>query len=125
MPARTPEECDHLYAEYVNSADLEALLTLYDPGCPLVQRDGSVATGHSAIRGVLGRLIAMQPKISLKVVRVVKAREDIAMVYNDWKMSAHRQDGQLMELAGKAIEVVCRQPDGTWRFLLDDPFGRG
>jgi hypothetical protein len=56
MPARTPEECDHLFGEYVNSGDLEALLALHDPDCSLVQRDGNVATDHPAIRGVLGRL---------------------------------------------------------------------
>ncbi len=28
-------------------------------------------------------------------------------------------------LAGKAIEVVRRQADGTWRFAIDDPYARG
>jgi uncharacterized protein (TIGR02246 family) len=125
MPARTPEECDHLFAEHLNAGDLDALLMLYDPDCSLVRRDGSVATGHSAIRGILGRLVALQPRISLEVTKVVKARDDLAMVYNDWRISAHRQDGQPMEIAGKAIEVVLRQPDGTWLVLLDDPYARG
>ena len=124
MPARTPEECDHLFGEYVNSGDLEALLALYDPDCSLVQRDGNVATGHAAIRGVFGRLLAMRPKMSLEVVKVVTARDDLAMVYSDWSMSAQRPDGQLIEVAGKAIEVVGRQPDGTWLFVLDDPYAR-
>jgi uncharacterized protein (TIGR02246 family) len=124
MPARTPEECDHLFGEYVNSGDLEALLALYDPDCSLVQRDGNVATGHAAIRGILGRLLAMRPRIGLKVVKVVKGGDDLAMVYSDWSMSAQRPDGQVVEVAGKAIEVVGRQPDGTWLVVLDDPFGR-
>jgi len=29
------------------------------------------------------------------------------------------------EMTGKAIEVVCRQSDGSWRFAVDDPWGRG
>ena len=44
MPARTPEECDHLFGEYVNRGDLDALLKLYDPTGSLVQRDGGVAS---------------------------------------------------------------------------------
>jgi uncharacterized protein (TIGR02246 family) len=124
MPARTPEECDHLFGEYVNSGDLEALLALHDPDCSLVQRDGNVATGHAAIRGIHGRLLAMRPRIGLKVVKVVKGGDDLAMVYSDWSMSAQRPDGQVVEVAGKAIEVVGRQPDGTWLVVLDDPFGR-
>jgi len=25
----------------------------------------------------------------------------------------------------KAMEIVRRQPDGTWRFVIDDPYARG
>ena len=124
MPARTPEECDHLFGEYINSGDLDRLLKLYDPACSLVQRDGNVATGHAAIREVLGRLVAMQPKFSSKVVKVVKAGDNLAMVYSDWTMSAPGPDGPPIERGGKAIEVIRRQRDGTWLFVLDDPYGR-
>jgi len=34
-------------------------------------------------------------------------------------------DGQPTAMAGKAIEVVRRQADGTWRFIVDDPWARG
>jgi uncharacterized protein (TIGR02246 family) len=124
MPARTPEECDRLFGEYVNSGDLDRLVKLYDPTCSLVQRDGNVVTGHAAIREFLGRLVAMQPKFSSKVVKVVKAGDDLAMLYSDWTWSAHRPPEGQIEGAGKAIELVRRQSDGTWLVILDDPFGR-
>ena len=72
MPARTPEDCDRLFAEHVNAGDLEALLALYEPGCSLVRADGGVATGHAAIREVLGRLVAMRPAIRTEIVKVVR-----------------------------------------------------
>jgi uncharacterized protein (TIGR02246 family) len=125
MPARTPEECDRLFAEGVNAGDLESLMTLYEPTCALVQRDGSVAVGPQAIRAALGRLVAMGARLTLDAVRVVRAGEDLAMVYNDWRMVAKGPAGVPIEAAGKAVEVVRRQPDGTWRFALDDPFARG
>jgi len=124
MPARTPEECDHLFGEYINSGDLDRLLKLYDPACSLVQRDGNVVTGHAAIREVFGRLVARQPTFSSKVVKVVTAGENIAMVYSDWTMSAHDPPEGKTEVAGKAIEVLRRQSDGTWLVIVDDPFGR-
>ena len=124
MPAQTPEECDYLFGEYINSGDLDRLLQLYDPACSLVQRDGHVASGHAAIREVLGRLVAMQPEFSSKVVKVVKAGDNLAMVYSDWTMSAHRPPEGQIAVAGKAIEVVRRRSDGTWLVILDDPFGR-
>jgi uncharacterized protein (TIGR02246 family) len=125
VTARSPEECDHLFAETVNAGDLEALVALYEPTCSLVQRNGSVAVGRAEIRAVLGRLLAMQARIATEIVKVTRAGEELAMVYNDWRMAAHGPDGRPIEASGRAIEVVRRQPDGTWLFALDDPFARG
>ena len=59
------------------------------------------------------------------VTKVVSAGDDLAVLYNDWSMSATGADGAAVSGSGKAIEIVRRQPDGTWRFVVDDPFGRG
>jgi len=123
--ATSPEECDRLFVEHVNAGDLDALLSLYEPTCSMVRRDGGLARGHAEIREVLDRLIAMRARMSTEIVKVVAAGDDLAMVYNDWRLEAKRPDGQPIEATGKAIEVVRRQPDGTWRFILDDPFARG
>ncbi len=125
MPARTPEDCDRLFEEYVNTGDVEAVVGLYEEGGSLVQHDGGVATGHAAIRGIITRLVGIQPKLRNDVVRVIQVGEDLALVYNDWSMSAKGRDGNPIERAGKAIEVVRRQADGTWRFVIDDPYARG
>jgi uncharacterized protein (TIGR02246 family) len=125
MQPRTPQECDELFAAHLNAGDLDALLSLYDPRGSLVQRDGTVATGHAAIRQALSGLVAMRPRITVNVVRVVTAGDDLAMVSNDWSLSAKTADGQAIEATGQAIEVVRRQPDGSWRVVLDDPYARG
>ena len=121
----SPEACDRLFVDHVNAGDLDALLSLYDPMCSLVRRDGSLARGHGEIREVLGKLIAMRARMTAEIVKVVAAGDDLAMVYNDWHMSAKRSSGEPVEAGGKALEVVRRQPDGTWRFILDDPYARG
>ena len=121
----SPEACDRLFVEHVNARDLDALMSLYEPTCSLVRRDGALARGHAEIREVLERLIMQSARMSTEIVKVVPAGTDLAMVYNDWHMSGKRADGQPVEASGKALEVVRRQPDGTWRFILDDPFARG
>lgn len=125
MPARRPEDCDRLFGEHLNAGDLDALLSLYEPGCSLVQHDGNVAVGHAAIRQVLGRLVAMRPAFRTRVVKVVGTGENLAVVYNDWTMSVNQPDGTRVERSGKAMEVVRRQPDGSWLVAIDDPFARG
>jgi uncharacterized protein (TIGR02246 family) len=109
----------------VEAGNLDAVVGLYERDASLVQRDGSVATGQEAIRGVLGRLVAMRPAMRLHVIRVVRSGGDVAVLYNDWTMSAKTADGSPIEAAGKALEIVRRQADGTWRFVIDDPFARG
>ena len=67
----------------------------------------------------------MRPTMRTDVVKVMRAGDDLAVVYNDWSMTAKRADGTPLERAGKALEIVRRQADGTWRFAIDDPFARG
>ena len=123
MSTRSPEECDRLFGEYLNAGNLESLAGLYEPDATLAQQDGSIVTGSAAIREALGGFVAMQPRIRMNVVKVVEAG-DIAVLYNDWSLSAKGPDGSPIQLNGKAIEVVRRQADGTWRFVVDDPFAR-
>jgi uncharacterized protein (TIGR02246 family) len=125
MPARSPEECDRLFGEHVSAGDLDKVLALYEEGASFVQRDGHVARGRPAIRQALSTLVALRPKLRLDVIKVVAGAGDLAVVYNDWRMSATGPDGSPIERAGKAIEVMRRQPDGSWQFVIDDPYARG
>jgi uncharacterized protein (TIGR02246 family) len=124
VPANHPEDCDRLFAEAVNAGDLEAVVALYEPGASFVQRDGA-AVGHVAIRAAVGRMLAARPQITCDVRRVTRSGEDLALLYNDWILTMPGPDGRAVERAGKALELVRRQPDGTWRFVIDDPYGRG
>ena len=123
MFARTPEDCDRLFAARVNAGDVEGVLALYeDRGC-FVLRDG-VATGAAAIRPVIEEMIAAKSRIECRVKRVVRAGEGLALLYNDWRLTVGGDDDLSAERSGRALELVRRQVDGTWRFVIDDPYGR-
>ena len=72
MPARTPEDVDRLFGEYVNSGRLDDLVALYEPEGSLVQPTGT-ATGHAALREALGGLLAAKATIRMNVVKVCRA----------------------------------------------------
>ena len=124
MRAQRPEDCDRLFADAVNAGDLAAVLALYEADGCFVQRDG-VAAGHAAIRPVIADMLAKGPRLTCRVWKVVRCGDDLALLYNDWTLSMKGPDGNRVDRAGKALELVRRQPDGTWRFAIDDPYGRG
>jgi uncharacterized protein (TIGR02246 family) len=123
MAAHTPEDCDRLFGEAVNAGDAAAVAALYENDGVLVL-EGDTFQGPDAIRGFLDAMIAAQTRITMNVTRVLSAG-DVAVVYNDWHMSVAGADGQRAESSGKAIEVVRRQSDGTWKYVIDDPRARG
>jgi uncharacterized protein (TIGR02246 family) len=122
MPANTPEECDALFEKYVNSGDIDALVDLYEPDATLISAPGSVATGHDQIRTALSGLLAANAQLKLNVTQTIVSG-DIAATYNEWS-GTMSPGGQTMDIKGKAIEICHRQPDGTWRFAIDDPYAR-
>ncbi len=124
MRASLPEDCDRVFAEGVNAGDADAVVALYEEGGCFVQREG-LAIGPIAIRAVILRMLATKPRLACNVRKVVRAGGDLALLYNDWSLSSAGPDGQPVERTGKALELVRRQPDGSWRFVLDDPYGRG
>ena len=125
MTARAPEDIDRLFAERMAAGDVDAVVALYEPGGVLVALDGLVTAGHAAIRDALSQLAAMRPRMTMNLTRVVRTPTDLAVVYNDWNLSAVDAEGRPATMQGRAIEVSRRQADGTWLFVLDDPFARG
>ena len=122
MTARTPEDVDRLFGERVNADDAAVVAALYESEGVLVFQ-GTTFQGPDQIRGFLEGMTAAQAKITMNVKHVVRAG-DVAVLYNDWAMTVTGPDGKTESSSGKAIEVVRRQADGSWKFVVDDPAAR-
>jgi uncharacterized protein (TIGR02246 family) len=122
MPATTPEEVAQLWAESFTAGDLEALVELYEADATLVPQPGEVVTGVGAIREVLSALLATEPTFNLEVRKVLHTG-DIALSFADWTLSGTGPDGEAIEMAAQTSDVLRRQDDGTWRFVIDNPYG--
>lgn len=125
MAATRPEACDALFEQHLNAGELDALVALYEDGATLLPEPGTVVTGRTAIREALGSLIAAGARIRMSVTHVLRSGDDLAVLYNDWSGTVTNDEGQQVAIAGQAIEVVRRQPDGRWLYAVDDPFARG
>ena len=122
MGARTPEDVDRQFAAALNSGNVEALVGLYEPDATLTPQPGTSVKGHAAIREALTGFVAAKPHIAL-TPRVVAQSGDLAMVSAQWQLALTGPDGKPASMSGKSVEVVRRQRDGTWLFVMDEPFG--
>ena len=122
MSARTPEEMPRLWAEHFVAGDLDALVALYEADATLVAQPGAVVIGTEAIREDLSGLLAMRPTFNLEGRKVLQTG-DIALSFADWTLAGTSPDGEPIEMAGQTSDVLRRQPDGTWRFVIDNPWG--
>jgi ketosteroid isomerase-like protein len=124
MTARRPEECDLLIFEAIKNKNLEAAVALYEPNATFVLDSGEAVTGHAAIRETLkGWMDLEDPQFTTELKAYLNAEENLAMLRGSWSAIAKGPDGKPIKISGKNVEVVRRQPDGTWRFVIDHPRG--
>jgi ketosteroid isomerase-like protein len=64
----------------------------------------------------------MKGKLESKVKRVLQAT-DLALVISVWSFNGTGSDGKPVIIAGKVTDIIRQQSDGTWRILLDNPWG--
>ena len=122
MPARTPAECDIQVIAAVNAGDLETAVALYESEAAVVSPSGETVTGIPAIREVLSSFIAMKPTLTLEVPLVVQSG-DTAVLHSKWALKGTDENCNAIDTEGNGVEVVRRQTDGTWKFIIDNPFG--
>lgn len=115
MPATSPEDLGRLYAEAIQKGDLDAALALYEPDAVLATRKGDIRGGLDAIREEMTPFAAMKPDLKIELQKAVTIG-DLALLYNTWSMTDPRQ------VSGRSVEVARRQPDGSWLFVIDDPY---
>jgi uncharacterized protein (TIGR02246 family) len=120
MPAGSPEEIHELIAAAFNADDLDAFIELHEQGATtIVPPDGRPVSGHDAIRAALEPMFALGPRAEIEVVGKVQA-DDLALTHARVNVVATRGEEHL-EVSGHGTIVSRRQPDGSWRIVLDNP----
>ena len=122
MSARKPEEVEQLFAKAFSAGDLESLVSLYEPDATLVPESGKTVAGRDAIRETLQGFLTLCSNFRTEV-RSVVTTGDLALVRSDWSLVGTGPGGYSVDLSGHGVEVVRRQPNGTWLYVIDNPFG--
>ena len=114
MPALKPQDAHTLFLEAFNRADVEALVALYEPNALLVTGNG-LALGHDAIRKAYEKIVVDGAHMELTTQTVVESPGGLAMLHASW---TYHRGGSASP--GLSTEVVRRQPDGSWLFVIDE-----
>jgi len=118
----TPEQVLESIVEGINSGNLDALMALYESDAAFAAQPGRLATGAHGIRSSLGLFIEMKGTLDLKVTRVLQAG-DLAFVAGEWSFAGTAPTGEPVSLSARNADVLRRQADGSWRFVIDNPWG--
>jgi ketosteroid isomerase-like protein len=118
----TPEQVLEAVVEGINTGNFDLLMSLYEPGAAFATEPGKLAHGLGGVCEALDGFVAMQGKLELDVKRILEV-DDLALVVGEWSFTGTGPDGNPVTLAARNADVLRRQPDGTWRFVIDNPWG--
>jgi uncharacterized protein (TIGR02246 family) len=121
-PTATPEQVLEAIVAGINSGDLESLVPLYESSAAFATRPGNLAHGAPGIREALTGFVSMNGKLDLEVTRVLEV-DDLALVVGFWSFEGTAPDGEPVRLEARNADVLRRQADGSWRFVIDNPWG--
>ncbi|MGH3692500.1 MAG: YybH family protein [Pseudonocardiaceae bacterium] len=126
MSANTPAELVSLLSENINAGDLQAVVACYESEAVFVlpEDQGGQARGREAIGTVYAQFLATKPTLTSSATVIVEA-SGVAVVLGDWTLEETGPDGNSASVSGKFRDVVRQQPDGTWLYLIDNPFQPG
>src|SRR6516162_3391021 len=120
MGVTDPEQVIDQFVKFFNSRDLEGILAeLYEEDAVLLPGPGApTVTGRDGIRPALKGFLDMGGTMSVLGATALTTG-DLALTHSKWRLEVPGSD----PMDGTTAEVVRRQPDGSWKYIIDNPFG--
>ena len=115
-----PRELNATFASLYNARDLKGMLLLYENGAAHQNaQTQETDVGLPAIEASLRSLLELSGRmISRNNFCIVS--DDLALLRADWSISDARGE-PIAE--GSSAEIARRQPDGSWRSVIDHAIG--
>jgi uncharacterized protein (TIGR02246 family) len=108
--AMQPEDVTRLVAERLNADDPAEVASLYEPQAVLVYPADRPVTGREAIQAVYQQMADAGVKFAIETPPPTVRFEDLALT------STRSADN-----TGVRVQVLRRQPDGSWLRVIDRP----
>jgi uncharacterized protein (TIGR02246 family) len=116
------EDMAGAFAEAFSAGNVDSLVSLYEDNAVLAPQPGARVVGKAGIRDAFMRMTARRPRMTMTAAMIME-RDGLALVRHDWVLTGTDTEGKPMERRGTSAEVLRRQPDGRWLYVLDHPSG--
>lgn len=121
--ASRPQDWPMIFTKLLHTGDIEGMLALYAADARFARPNGDVLVGHDQLRPILTSLVREDRRMESEVIQAVVS-DDIAVLYTDFRGTRIDTAGERVDVRDRAIEVLRRQRDGSWKLIIGDPKGR-
>lgn len=108
--AMEPEEVTRLVVERLNAGDAAGVAALYELEAVLAYPPDRPVTGRAAIQAIYQRMAEAGVKFATETPLPTVTFEDLALTST-----------RSAENTGVRVQVLRRQPDGSWLRIIDRP----
>ena len=117
LPMNAQDVHSSLAAAY-NTGNLNTVMSIYDGQGIIVADPANPVSGQEKFEAAVKNILAIKGTMQIKTVYCLEVG-DVAVGRSEWSIT---DEGQT-KVAANGIELLKRQPDGTWRVLIDHAFG--
>lgn len=102
--------------------DIAGVMASYETEATVVFEPGSPISDSAQLEQMFAGMAAVNPVFDYAGHEVI-VNGDIAIHIAPWSMNGKTPDGQELAQSGLSIAVLRRQPDGSWKMVIDNPHG--
>ena len=118
----SPEHAVELLDRAFNAGDLDAVLGFYEAAAVVVTEPGKLARGREELRNFFQQVMGSDTSAKQVKTHVIEA-DGLALFLSRWTLRRGDGNPDATSQTFVATTVFRKQPDGTWKVLIDNPLG--
>ncbi len=114
-------EADRQFSEAAGAKDVEGVVSLFADDAQLLPPDAPAITGKEGVRNFASEITAIPGfAVSWQTTQAEVSRSgDLGYTLATLELSVNDADGNPVTRRGKDVHVWKKQPDGSWKVVID------
>lgn len=118
----SPENAVELLDRAFNQCDIETALRFYEDAAVIVATPSRTIRGKAELRTFFESAMRSGASAKQLKTRVLEA-DGVALFLSRWTLTSKGANGDTEPRTFVATTVFRKQPDGSWKILIDNPIG--